>query len=179
MRRLAVLIPLGIFAILAGIFFVRLYSGDPSVVPSALLDKPVPQVTLAPLDGASAQPLTLEALHGQVTVVNFWASWCAPCRLEHPLLTRLSRDKRIQIAGINYKDKTPAALRFLQEHGNPFARIGVDGDGRAAIEWGVYGVPETFIVGRDGKIRYKQVGPLTPENFPRFLAEIEKALAAR
>ena len=115
---------------------------------------------------------------GKLVYVDFWASWCAPCRVEHPLLTQLSKDKRIRVVGINYKDQPANAVRFLTQLGNPFAAIGTDGDGRAAIEWGVYGVPETFIVGRDGTIRYKLVGPITPENLARVRAEIEKALAA-
>ena len=97
-------------------------------------------------------------------VVNVWASWCVPCHEEATLLTELSSDKRLQLVGINYKDAPDNALRFLGRHGNPFDIVGVDGNGRAAIEWGVYGVPETFIVGRDGKIVYKLVGPLTPDN---------------
>ena len=122
--------------------------------------------------------ICLSSLKGNVTLVNVWASWCAPCRVEHPLLTQLSKDKRIRVVGINYKDQPANAVRFLTQLGNPFAAIGTDGDGRAAIEWGVYGVPETFIVGRDGTIRYKLVGPITPENLARVRAEIEKALAA-
>lgn len=176
MRRAAVFIPLGIFLALAAIFFFRI-GGDHSVVPSALIGKPAPDLVLPPLDGVNVPAIDPASFKGAVTVVNIWASWCGPCRAEHPYLARLAKDARIRVAGINYKDRPANALRFLKEQGNPFAVIGEDGSGRAAIEWGVYGVPETFLVGRDGRIRYKQVGPLTAENFPRLLAEIEKALA--
>ena len=175
MRRAFVFIPLGIFLALAAIFFFRI-GGDHSVVPSALIGKAAPDLVLPPLENAKVPAIDPAAFKGAVTIVNVWASWCGPCRVEHPYLTRLSKDARIRVAGINYKDQPANALRFLKEQGNPFAAIGVDSAGRAAIEWGVYGVPETFLVGRDGRIRYKQVGPLTAENFPRFMAEIEKAL---
>ncbi len=113
-----------------------------------------------------------------VTVLNVWASWCVPCRDEAPLLIKLAGDKRIRLVGINYKDQADNARRFLGRFGNPFAASGADASGRAAIEWGVYGVPETFIVGRDGRIAYKLVGPLTPENLEGVMKpQIEKALA--
>lgn len=176
MRRAVVFIPLAIFLALAAVFFFRI-GGDHSVVPSALINKPAPQLALPALEGANTPAFDPASLKGNVTLVNVWASWCAPCRVEHPFLMRLAQDKRIRVAGINYKDQTANALRFLSQLGNPFAAMGVDSAGRAAIEWGVYGVPETFLVGRDGTIRYKQVGPVTAENFPRLLAEIEKALA--
>jgi cytochrome c biogenesis protein CcmG/thiol:disulfide interchange protein DsbE len=114
-----------------------------------------------------------------VTLVNVWASWCAPCREEHPLLLALSQDKRFSIAGLNYKDKAENARRFLGSLGNPYSAIGVDSAGRTAIDWGVYGVPETFLVGRDGKIAFKHVGPLTEQVVTgSLLPQIEKALAA-
>jgi cytochrome c biogenesis protein CcmG/thiol:disulfide interchange protein DsbE len=176
MRRAAVFIPLAIFLVLAGIFYFRI-GGDHSVVPSALIGRMAPDLQLPVLNGADVPPIDPASFKGTVTIVNVWASWCGPCRAEHPYLEKLSKDARIRVAGINYKDRPANALRFLKEQGNPFAQIGVDSAGRAAIEWGVYGVPETFLVGRDGRIRYKQVGPLTAENFPRLMAEIEKALA--
>ena len=115
-----------------------------------------------------------------MTLVNVWASWCAPCRQEHPLLYELSQDKRFSIAGLNYKDRPENARRFLGELGNPYKAIGVDDAGRAAINWGVYGVPETFLVGKDGKIAYKHVGPLSPESIAgEVMPQIEKALAAQ
>ncbi len=176
MRRAAVFIPLAIFLALAAIFFFRI-GGDHSVVPSALIGRNAPDLQLPALTGANVPAIDPASFKGVVTIVNVWASWCGPCRAEHPYLARLSKDVRIRVAGINYKDQPQNALRFLKEQGNPFALISADNAGRAAIEWGVYGVPETFLVGRDGRIRYKQVGPLTAENFPRLMAEIEKALA--
>jgi cytochrome c biogenesis protein CcmG/thiol:disulfide interchange protein DsbE len=176
MRRAAVFVPLALFLALAAIFFFRI-GGDHSVVPSALIGRAAPELALPPLADANVPTIDPAAFKGAVTVLNIWASWCGPCRAEHPYLARLSKDARLRVAGINYKDQPGNALRFLKEQGNPFAAIGADSAGRAAIEWGVYGVPETFLVGRDGHIRYKQVGPLTAENFPRLLAEIEKALA--
>jgi cytochrome c biogenesis protein CcmG/thiol:disulfide interchange protein DsbE len=176
MRRAAVFIPLAVFLALAAVFLFRI-GGDHSVVPSALIGKPAPHLSLPALEGANRPALDPASFKGNVTIVNVWASWCAPCRVEHPLLVRLAKDPRIRVAGINYKDQPANALKFLTQLGNPFAAIGVDTAGRAAIEWGVYGVPETFLVGRDGMIRYKQVGPITPENLSRLLAEIDKALA--
>ena len=166
------------------LFGLRLEGGDPSRIPSALIGHPAPQTALPPLaglisDGAPVPGLDTATFKGKISVVNVWASWCVPCHDEAPLLTELAKDKRLQLIGINYKDTPDNARRFLGRYGNPFGAVGVDGNGRAAIEWGVYGVPETFIVGRDGKIAYKLVGPLTPENLERVVKpEIEKALAA-
>ena len=116
---------------------------------------------------------------GTVTVLNVWASWCVPCHDEAPLLLQLSQDPRLRVVGINYKDEAENARRFLGRYGNPFGIVGVDANGRASIEWGVYGVPETFIVGREGTIVYKLVGPVTPENINTVLrAELDKALKA-
>ena len=130
-------------------------------------------------DGAAVPGLDPAAFKGKVSVVNVWASWCVPCHDEAPLLTELGKDTRLQLVGINYKDAPDNARRFLGRYGNPFSIVGVDGNGRASIEWGVYGVPETFVVGRDGTIVYKLVGPVTPENVDRVLkVEIEKALKA-
>jgi cytochrome c biogenesis protein CcmG/thiol:disulfide interchange protein DsbE len=183
-RRWLTLLPLVVFGALAALFFLRLGSGDPSRIPSALLGRPAPATTLPALDGltdkGNAVPgLTPETLRGKVSIVNVWSSWCVPCHDEAPLLHALSDDKRFQIVGINYKDATENARRFLGRYGNPFTAVGVDVNGRASIEWGVYGVPETFVVGRDGKIAYKLVGPITPQNYERVLkAEVEKALRA-
>ena len=112
---------------------------------------------------------------GQVTVVNIWASWCAPCRVEHPTLMDLSKDPSIRVVGVNYKDNPENARRFLGQLGNPYAAVGADTAGRAAIDWGVYGVPETFIVGADGTIRHKHIGPLTPQGLAGFQAALRAA----
>lgn len=182
-RRLLLIVPLPVFLALAALFFFRLGSGDPSRIPSALIGRPAPQTELPPIegllrDGKPVPGLATQDFKGNVTLLNVWASWCVPCHDEAPLLMQLAEDKRIRIAGINYKDQPDNARRFLGRHGNPFAAIGTDGNGRAAIEWGVYGVPETFIVGRDGRIAYKLVGPITEENLEKALKPaLEKALA--
>jgi cytochrome c biogenesis protein CcmG/thiol:disulfide interchange protein DsbE len=183
-RPLLMLLPLVVFLGLAVLFWFRLGSGDPSRIPSALIGRPAPQTQLPPLEGlanngAPVPGLDPAALKGKVSVVNVWASWCVPCHDEAQLLVDLSRDKRFQIVGINYKDGADNARRFLGRYGNPYDIVGVDGNGRAGIEWGVYGVPETFVVGRDATIAYKLVGPITPENIDTVLrTEIEKALKA-
>jgi len=175
-------LPLVFFLALAGIFLARLHGGDPSRIPSALIGRPAPATALPPLPqlvsgGAQVPGLDPAAFRGKVSVVNVWASWCVPCHDEAPLLTELARDQRLQLVGINYKDAPDNARRFLGRYGNPFNIVGVDGNGRASIEWGVYGVPETFVVGRDGRIAFKLVGPVTPQNFDSVLrAEIDKAL---
>jgi cytochrome c biogenesis protein CcmG, thiol:disulfide interchange protein DsbE len=175
-------LPLVAFAALAAIFWFRLGNSDPSRIPSALIGHPAPPTALPPLLGLADSGTPIPGLDpamfkGKVSVVNVWASWCVPCHDEAPLLTQLGRDKRLQIVGINYKDAPDNARRFLGRYGNPYGIVGVDANGRAAIEWGVYGVPETFIVGRDGTIVYKMVGPVTPENIDTVLkVEIDKAL---
>ncbi|MDB5484745.1 MAG: periplasmic protein thiol [Tardiphaga sp.] len=175
-----VALPLVVFAALAGLFLVRLGSGDPAKIPSALIGAPAPQTVLPALDGLTGIPgLDPAVFKGKVSVVNVWASWCVPCHEEAPLFTRLAEDKRLQLIGINYKDGADNARRFLGRYGNPFSIVGVDGNGRAAIEWGVYGVPETFVVGRDGRIAFKLVGGVTDANYePVLKREIDKALAA-
>ena len=178
--KLVYLLPLGLFLSLALIFLLRLGSGDdPSVVPSALVGQPAPPFELPPLEGAGVPGLARGDLDGQVTVVNIFASWCGPCRVEHPQLVALAADERIRVVGIDYKDQPANALRFLNELGNPYAAIGVDTRGRAAIDWGVYGVPETFVVDRAGVIRFKFIGPLSAETVEGALMPvIEAALAA-
>jgi cytochrome c biogenesis protein CcmG/thiol:disulfide interchange protein DsbE len=183
-RRLLVLLPLAVFLALAALFFFRLGSGDPSRLPSALIGRPAPDTNLAAVpglntrDGTPMPGIAAADFKGAVTLVNVWASWCVPCHDEAPLLEALSADKRIRIVGINYKDQPDNARRFLGRYGNPFVAAGADPNGRASMEWGVYGVPETFIVGRDGTIAYKLVGPITEANLARVIKpEIEKALA--
>ena len=181
-RRWLTALPLLGFIALAGLFLLRLNGGDPSKIPSALIGRPAPQTALPALEGLNNNGTAVPGLDptvfkGKVSVVNVWASWCVPCHDEAPLLTELARDKRLQVVGINYKDSADNARRFLGRYGNPFGIVGVDGNGRASIEWGVYGVPETFVVGREGTILYKMVGPVTSENIETVLkAEIEKAL---
>ncbi len=181
-RSWLVALPLVTFAVLAGLFWFRLGAGDPARIPSALIGRPAPQTKLPPLEGLTANGAQVAGLDpaefkGNVSVVNVWASWCVPCHDEAPLLVQLAQDKRIRVVGINYKDAQDNARRFLGRYGNPFVAVGVDANGRAAIEWGVYGVPETFVVGRDGSIAYKLIGPITPENIDSVLrAEINKAL---
>jgi cytochrome c biogenesis protein CcmG, thiol:disulfide interchange protein DsbE len=183
-RRFIVLVPLIVFAGLTALFLIRLNAGDPSLIPSALIGHPVPQTALPPIaglkrDGEAVPGLNPASFAGAVSVVNVWASWCVPCHDEAPLLMRLAEDRRLRLVGINYKDDADNARRFLGRYGNPFAAAGADQNGRAAIEWGVYGVPETFVIGRDARIAYKLVGPITPENFQSILLpQIDKALAA-
>ncbi len=183
-RTFLMVLPLLAFIVLAALFWLRLGSGDPSRIPSALIGRPAPQTTLPQLeglqnDGAQVPGLDPAAFKGKVSLVNVWASWCVPCHDEAPLLVELAKDKRMQLVGINYKDAPDNARRFLGRYGNPFGRVGTDANGRASIEWGVYGVPETFIVGREGTIVYKLVGPITPDNIEAVLKpELEKALKA-
>jgi cytochrome c biogenesis protein CcmG/thiol:disulfide interchange protein DsbE len=183
-RSLLMALPLVLFAGLAALFWFRLGDRDPSRIPSALLGRPAPATMLPPVEGlvnngAAVPGLDPAAFKGKVSLVNVFASWCVPCHDEAPLLTEMAKDKRFQVVGINYKDAADNARRFLGRYGNPFAIVGADGNGRAGIEWGVYGVPESFIVGRDGNIAYKLVGPVTPENIETVLKpEIDKALKA-
>jgi len=184
-RRLVVLLPLLAFLALAALFFYRLGSGDPSKLPSALIGRPVPDTPLPPIagllrDGATVPGIASADFKGAVTLLNVWASWCVPCHDEAPLLMTLAADKRFRIAGINYKDQPDNARRFIGRYGNPFVAVGADGQGRASIDWGVYGVPETFVIGRDGRIAYKLIGPITPGNLDATLKPaLEKALAAK
>lgn len=178
-------VPLVIFALVAGLFAFALRSGDPSKLPSALIGKVVPEMTLPPLEGLidAGRPVpgfdSASLAKGEVSVVNFWASWCVPCVEEHPLLIDLKRRTGVTLWGINNKDQAIAARRFLGNFGNPFAGVGVDNNGRAAIEWGVYGMPETFVIDGQGRIVYKHVGQITPASLTEKLAPaIERARRA-
>lgn len=183
-RASLALVPLALFLALAALFYARLGAGDPSEVPSALIGKPVPDFRLDAIggltrDGAAVPGLSTADLAKGVSVVNVFASWCAPCRAEHPLLTELADDRRIRLYGLNYKDADDQALRFLNGLGNPYAAVGADRKGRVGIDWGVYGVPETFVVS-DGRIVAKLVGPLTPGRISTELKPaIDKALGAQ
>ena len=153
-------LPIMLFAALAGVFAFQLYQGKNSAdLPSALIGKVAPNTDLPPLDAASLGLKSADFI-GRVTVLNVFASWCVPCREEHPTLMELAKDKRFTLAGLNYKDKPENALQFLNDNGNPYAIIGADISGRAGIDWGVYGVPETYVIGKDGAILHKHVGPL-------------------
>jgi cytochrome c biogenesis protein CcmG/thiol:disulfide interchange protein DsbE len=186
-RRLLVALPLLVFAGLAGLFMVRLGAGDPSRIPSPLIGLPVPDFALPPLPGRAVPPgaepggLATAALkRGHVTLVNVFASWCAECHDEHELLMGLARNPRMQalgipLDGIVYKDKAEDARRYLGAKGDPYAAVGEDRSGRTAIDFGVYGVPETFVIKGDGTLAYKLIGPVTPDNLGTLEAEIEKA----
>ena len=184
---LVYLIPLILFCGLALVFAAGLFSGDASKVPSALIGKPAPPITLASLEGLqrNGQPVPAFAMadlgKGRASIVNVFASWCAPCRVEHPFLMGMAESEavkagKVALYGLNYKDEAQNARRFLGALGNPYAAVGVDQAGRAAIEWGVYGVPETFVIAGDGRILEKHVGPLDAQAAGRLLA---RAIAGR
>lgn len=172
-RYLLPALAVGVFAVIV-VFFGFGLGRDPRKVPSALLDQPVPAFDLPGLK-EGAPGLNTADLKGQVQLVNIFASWCAPCRIEHPLLMRLAKDGKVQVNGIAWKDTRQNASAFLEELGNPYTKIGFDGSGRTGIDWGVYGVPETYVIDRDGRIRYKVVGPIMPQELnERLLPLIEK-----
>lgn len=177
------LIPLVIFLGFAGVAGKMLYDQDVngrdvSAIPSALIGKKAPSLALPPLEGSNTAALTTAAIDGKLTLVNVFASWCVPCRQEHPILKELANDGRLTIVGINYKDRNDNALRFLGELGNPYKAIGVDPNGKAAIDWGVYGIPESYLVAPDGTILYKRVGPFDARSLTQdLMPAIEKASA--
>jgi cytochrome c biogenesis protein CcmG, thiol:disulfide interchange protein DsbE len=184
-RSRALVLPLAIFAGLAMIFAFALATGDPSRVPSALIGRPAPAIDLPALEGLTdgVRPVggfaSADLASGQVSVVNFWASWCGPCVQEHPLLIALAQRTGVRVYGVNYKDQAAAARRFLGRYGNPFTAVGVDAHGRAAIEWGVYGMPETFVVDGKGRIVYKHIGPITAEGLAAKVLPAIEAAAGR
>ena len=177
-RTWLALLPLALFLALSGVFLAQLMSGhDTQTLPSALIGQPVPITNLPPIAALAIPGIAPEDFKGKVTVLNVFASWCAPCRDEHPVLMELAKDKRFQLIAINYKDKPENAAAFLSELGNPYARIGSDENGRAGIDWGVYGVPESYVIGPDGVIRYKHVGPLDSASAKALTKEAAKAAA--
>ena len=172
-RRAALFVPLAVFVVLAILLAIGL-TLNPSEVPSPLIGKPVPKLSLPPVQGRTLG-LSSADLRGHVSLVNVFASWCTACREEHPLMMELARERVVPIYGLNYKDEPADAARWLDDFGDPYARTGADLDGRVAINWGVYGVPETFVIDRQGRIAYKRIGPLTP----RFVKETLLPLIAR
>ncbi len=165
---------------LATIFGVHLseISGGKNIsdLPSALIGKPAPALDLPPVEG-NGPGLKSEQIRGKVALVNIWASWCPPCRLEHPVLMRLAREG-VKLYGVNYKDRPEAALAFLAELGNPFQALGADQAGRTSIDWGVYGYPETFVVDKKGIVRYRHVGPIMPRDLDAKIYPLLKKLGA-
>lgn len=173
MKRLLFALPVAFFAVIVAYFVLGL-GRDPATLPSALIDKPAPDFALPALgEGAG---LKTADLHGRVTLVNFFASWCAPCRSEHPLLMQIG--KKVPLVGIAYKDKPEASRRFLAELGDPYERIAVDREGRTAIDFGVYGVPETYVVDASGTIRLRHVGPVTQKSWDEEIAPLIRRLSA-
>ncbi len=179
------LMPLMIVVALSIIFLFRLFSGDTTKLPSALISKPVPEVTLSGIanlvQNGSVVPgfSSADLKKGQVSLVNMFASWCLECKQEHDVLLKLGKDERIVLFGIDYKDDAEKARLFLNSYGNPYKAVGVDRKGSAAIDWGLYGVPETFIISGKGRILYKKTGPMTEETLQsEIIPEIEKALKA-
>ena len=175
MRRWLFVLPVVVFALMAGAFYVGL-GRDTNVLPSALINEEAPKFNLPPLPGRK-DGFSNADLQGHVSLVNAFASWCGPCRMEHPVLNELARTKQVPIYGINYKDTGDAALSWIAALGDPYTRIGAD-DGKVGIEWGVYGVPETYVVDKTGHIRYKHVGPLSPDDIKNkilpLVAKLEK-----
>jgi len=168
------LTPLVIFVVLCGFLLVGL-SRDPREVPSPLIGKPAPQFKLAQLHEPS-KSLGPADLKGQVWLLNVWASWCVSCREEHPLLVQLAKAKILPIVGLDYKDETAAGIRWLETNGDPYSVSVVDSDGRVGIDWGVYGVPETFVVDKTGTVRYKQIGPITAEALEKKILPLIRTL---
>ena len=177
MRRLIYILPVAGFGLLAFFLFRSLWSPPPSVIPSALLNKPVPRLVLPPLDERSPTFTPADLASGKVSVVNVFASWCAPCRVEHPILLRLARQEGVHLVGIAYKDKPEDSRRFLAELGDPYRAVGIDRGGRTGIDFGLYGVPETYVIDRDGHIRKRFVGPLSAAAVDRELLPLLRMLA--
>lgn len=175
-RILLLLSPLVVLVALVAVFALNM-NRDPSLVRSVLLNQPAPDITLPAVAGLGLNGLDNSLLEGQATVVNIFASWCVPCRAEHPFLEELGRQTAVRMLGINQKDAAENAVAFLEELGNPYDAVGADTDGRVSIDWGVYGVPETFVVNPAGMITYKHVGPIDAQSLPEVIAAVQKARA--
>ena len=176
MKRFLALLPLAIAAIVGLFALWGLTSDrDPSAIPSVLISKPLPAFDLPPIDGIDSPGVSHLDLQnaGEIVVVNVFASWCLPCRAEHPVLTQMAKDHGFQLVGINYKDTPEKAAKWLEELGNPYIAIGSDLDGRAGLFLGITGVPETFIVGPDGIVRFKEAGPVLGDGKRRFLEALD------
>ena len=175
-RILLLLSPLAVLVVLVAIFALNM-NRDPSLVRSVLINRPAPDITLPAIAGLGVNGLDNSMLGGQVTVVNVFASWCVPCRAEHPFLEALRNQTGVRLIGINQKDQPENAVAFLTELGNPYDAVGADSDGRVSIDWGVYGVPETFVVSPAGVITYKHIGPIDAQSLPEVIAAVEAAKA--
>jgi len=176
MKALRYLIPLAIFGLLVAFFAVGL-TRDPRQVPSPLVDKPAPAFKLAQLHEPQSV-FTPEDMKGKVWLLNVWASWCVSCRIEHPLLVELAKQRVVPIVGLNYKDKREDGTQWLKKFGDPYALSAYDIDGRVGIDYGVYGAPETFVIDKQGVIRYKQIGPITPEALEKQIVPLIRKLNA-
>jgi cytochrome c biogenesis protein CcmG/thiol:disulfide interchange protein DsbE len=174
MRRLRWLVPLGIFVVLLAFLAVGL-TRDPREVPSPLVGKPAPAFALAQLHDPSRQLGTTD-LRGQVWLLNVWASWCVSCRVEHPLLLQLAKAKLVPVIGLDYKDKPEEGKAWLASEGDPYTTSIMDVDGRVGIDWGVYGVPETFVIDKQGVIRHKHIGPVTAEALEKTILPLVRTL---
>ena len=167
-------LPVTVFVAIAAAFLWGLFNNEDSL-PSTMIGRDIPEFDLPPIDGRE-NGLSAADLHGEVSLVNVWASWCVPCRVEMPLLVELAQTKTVLIHGINLKDKPAAARRFLAELGDPYDRIGADSSGRTSIDWGVYGVPETFVIDAEGSIAYKHVGPFNRRSLEEDILPVVRRL---
>ena len=176
LSRALVVLPLAVAAGLGILFYGGLQTND-DALPSALVGQPAPEFTLPPL-GGQGEGFSTADLKGEVSLVNFWASWCAPCRVEMPVLVELAQSEAVRIFGVNYKDDPEAASSFLDDLGNPFVRVGSDTTGRVGLDWGVYGMPETFVVDAQGQIAYRHVGPFDGQTFEQEILPVIERLQA-
>ena len=174
MKKLRLLLPLAVFIVLMVFLYVGLFR-DPREVPSPLVGQPAPTFTLAQLQAPDKQLSTAD-MKGQVWLLNVWASWCVSCRVEHPLLVELSKANIVPVIGLNYKDRNELGKQWLEQNGDPYRLSVVDADGRVGIDFGVYGVPETFVIDKSGMIRYKQIGPITTEALEKTILPLVRQL---